>query len=37
VIFSSQASAICRVSGSSVTGVAVGMCTVAANQAGNST
>ncbi len=37
VVFSSQTPTVCRVSGNSVTGVAVGTCTVAANQAGNST
>jgi hypothetical protein len=37
LVFSSLTPAICRVSGSSVSGVAAGTCTVAANQAGNST
>ena len=36
VIFSSKTPAVCGVSGSSVTGVARGSCTVAANQAGDS-
>lgn len=35
VIFSSLSAGICTISGSTVTGVAVGACTVAANQAGN--
>jgi hypothetical protein len=37
VVFSSQTPTICSVADSSVTGVAAGTCTVAANQAGNST
>jgi hypothetical protein len=36
VSFSSLTTAICTVSGSTVTGVAPGTCTIAANQAGNS-
>ncbi len=35
VVFSSTTTGICTVSGSTVTGVAVGACTIAANQAGN--
>ena len=35
VTFSSQTTGICTVNGSTVTGVAVGTCTIAANQAGN--
>lgn len=37
VSFGSTTATICSVSGSTVTGLAVGTCTVAANQAGNST
>ncbi len=36
VTFSSLTASICTVSGSTVTGVAAGICTIAANQAGNS-
>ena len=35
VTFASQTSSVCTISGSTVTGVAVGTCTIAANQAGN--
>jgi hypothetical protein len=37
VTFSSTTTSICTVSGSTVTGVAAGTCTIAANQAGNAT
>jgi hypothetical protein len=37
VVFSSTTTGICTVSGSTVTGVAAGICTIAANQAGNGT
>jgi sugar lactone lactonase YvrE len=37
VVFSSTTPAVCNVSGSAVTGVAGGTCTIAANQAGNAT
>jgi hypothetical protein len=36
VTFTSQTPGVCTVSGSTVTGVAAGTCTIAANQAGNS-
>lgn len=35
VVFSSTTPAICNVTGSTLTGVAAGICTIAANQAGN--
>ena len=37
VTFSSLTTPICTLSGSTVTGIAAGICTIAANQAGNST
>ena len=35
MVFSSQTSGVCTVSGSTVTGLTVGTCTIAANQTGN--
>ena len=35
VVFTSQTTGVCTISGSPVTGVTVGTCTIAANQAGN--
>ena len=36
VVFTSQTTGVCTISGSTVTGVSAGNCTIAANQAGNS-